>query len=575
VLRRAAFFAAGVATAVLFVLSRGKWSDALIDSGREWMVPDALSRGDVLYRDVVYWFGPFTPYAHSVFFRLLGSNFRSLAIAGAFGAAAVLACLHLALRRVTQPRAAWAWTALAIPALVFMPEAGGAILGMGHRIWHAAGFSLLSLAILARSGVSKKDALTAGCVAGLAGLCRVEWGLAAAAALGVLAFERFGVSKELRSALARMAAGFVGVQAVVFGIFAAFAGPAAFVRDAPVLLFNLPAETASSGAKLTAGGLWRGCLQMLYGAVACAALFLALELFVASRRDRQEVPTLLRRLGLALVVLAVCGAAAGLPGNPFFAGAPLLCAVAAVVGVRTARQPLGAALAAFGVLGVLASHRRFFFLTDAPYVGPPLLFAIVCAAGLTALATDRLRTPLRDGLASLVPAAVALLTAAAFAGRSLDYLSDDRLPIPGTHGMLSAAPGVRAEILRVAETLRRETPAGSGAVVFPEGELVNYLSGRPNPIRHKLYLPGYVTARNEPVILDELDRARPAALVIWPRPVGEYGRGFFGRDYAVSLRRWIDAHYRQEPNIGRQRPQVFFRKPEPLAREDPERTRRP
>jgi hypothetical protein len=38
----------------LFLLSRGKWSDPLIDSGREWIVPDALARGDLLYRDVVY-----------------------------------------------------------------------------------------------------------------------------------------------------------------------------------------------------------------------------------------------------------------------------------------------------------------------------------------------------------------------------------------------------------------------------------------------------------------------------------------------------------------------------------------
>ncbi len=94
---------------------------------------------------------------------------------------------------------------------------------------------------------------------------------------------------------------------------------------------------------------------------------------------------------------------------------------------------------------------------------------------------------------------------------------------------------------------------------FPEGEILNYLSGRSNPIRHKLYLPGYVNSFNEAAIVEELSRASPGALVIWPRPVGEYGNGFFGRDYARSLQGWIDAYYRPEPNISRHEPQLLKR----------------
>ena len=84
-------FAAAVtgATAGLFLVSRGRWSDALIDSGREWIVPDAPARGDVLYRDVVYWFGPLTPHVQAVFLRAFGSNYASLVLAGAHGAGIV------------------------------------------------------------------------------------------------------------------------------------------------------------------------------------------------------------------------------------------------------------------------------------------------------------------------------------------------------------------------------------------------------------------------------------------------------------------------------------------------------
>ena len=79
---------AAAATAALFVVSRGRWSDALIDSGREWIVPDALARGELLYRDVVYWFGPFTPYFQAAFLRAFGSGFTALVAAGAVAGSA-------------------------------------------------------------------------------------------------------------------------------------------------------------------------------------------------------------------------------------------------------------------------------------------------------------------------------------------------------------------------------------------------------------------------------------------------------------------------------------------------------
>ena len=49
--------------------------------------------GQMLYRDVVYWFGPFTPFYHALFFRLFGSSFSTLVLAGAVTSAGVLAAL--------------------------------------------------------------------------------------------------------------------------------------------------------------------------------------------------------------------------------------------------------------------------------------------------------------------------------------------------------------------------------------------------------------------------------------------------------------------------------------------------
>jgi len=534
------------ATLALFLVSRGKWSDAMIDSGREWIVPDALARGELLYRDVVYWFGPFTPYLHAAFFKLLGSSFRTLVIAAVVGSVGALAALYVALRRVTDLREATLWTALAVPTLVFMPNAGGSILGMGYRMWHAATFALLAVAVLVGPAQVRRGrrALLAGGLAGLAGLCRTEWGLVTLLAAGLVVLHREGDRRRVWRDALRLVVGFL----LVFGVISLFgiaAGWSALVRDAPVLLLNLPAETRAHVA-LAGLSAWRdGVWTLLYSAAMWFAVFFLMEIAALRRADPLRARRRLPWLGTLLVLFAAAAwGGGGLSGGLIWSAAPLLCAVSCLVGLRSGRQPATAALVGFGTLGLLLSHRRLFFIADAPYVGPPLLFALVCAAGLCSMAVVRekdaaVRERLRVGVAVLV----VLVIGVAFAARVVEYGTDERVAIRGTAGFLTARPALAREIEDLSATIRARSGDEEGLVVFPEGEILNYLSGRRNPIRHKLYLPGYLNVGNEREILAELEIAAPAAVVIWRRALGEYGAGTFGEDYGGEIRRWIGRNY--------------------------------
>jgi hypothetical protein len=555
--RRRAIAAAGLvlfacATVVLFFVSRGRWSDAIIDSGREWIVPDALARGDLLYRDVVYWFGPFTPYFHALFFRLFGSSFQSLALAGCFGAAGVLASLYFALRQVTDRTQACLWMALAVPVLVFMPYAGGAILGMGFRMWHAAGFGLLAVGLAVRSPQAGSSwmALGSGIAAGFAGLCRTEWGIAALAAACLTAGLRAPRTSAIVSTLFRLLGGFGIAFGGGLGLFVARAGARAVILDAPVLLFNLPAQTREHIAAISVSSWGRGAAQAVYSGSIYVGAFLLIEALALSPGEPTNRRRRLAWFGALLLVFVTAWVVGGFPSGAVFSGAPLLCAASVVAGMRRRRETQGAALAGFGTLGLLASYRRPFFITDGPYVAAPLLFAIVCAAACVTLVREAYPSPGRGRLSSFLAVGLSLVIAIAFAGRLVQYGSDERVAIPGTGGMLSAPRAEADQIRELSDLIRQEAGPGGGVVVFPEGEVLNYLTGRPNPIRDKLYLPGYVTPGNEARIVEELSQASPSALVIWPRPLGEYGSGFFGQDYALSLERWIEARYRPRPVAG-------------------------
>ncbi len=547
-IRPAAFLLVVAGSVALFLVSRGLWSDPLIDSGREWIVPDALSRGELLYRDVAYWFGPLTPYLHAAFFSALGSSFTTLVVAGCVGAAAALAALYLALRRVTEgsPGQALLWTALAIPALVFMPNAGGAILGMGFRIWHAATCGLLAIVLASRAESRGQDlaAVAAGALAALSGLCRTEWGLAAfsAAALVLL---RVRPRTAFRN-LAMAASGFVLVFGGVWGFFLLRIGWTG-LADQPVFLWNIPPETRGhvglAGLRSWRSGVW----NLLYSAAVWLGIAAAIALVALGRGETPPRREAFRRraltLGAALAVAAICAAMGAVPGPVLFGAAPLVCLAGLVAGWREgAGSAGGAALAGLGWMGLLSSHRRFFFLDDAPYVAPPLLFAFACAGALVARAAAREESPAaRERLSSAFAASVGAIVVFAFAGRIAGYASESagRVAIRGTGGMLSARPELARRIEDVAAAIRRDAPSEAGLAVFPEGELLNFLSGRPNPLRQKLYLPGYLDDASEPEIVAGLERTRPA-VVRWLRPTGEYARGLFGSDYGRRVAAWIE-----------------------------------
>jgi hypothetical protein len=543
-----------LATVGLFIVSRGKWSDAIIDSGTEWLYADALSRGQMLYRDVAYWFGPFTPYFLAVFLFLLGSSFRSLAIAGAVGSLATLFALYFALRRVTERLPAGLWTALAIPALVFMPNAGGSILGMGYRIWHPATFALLAIALASRPSPpvgSIAPSIAAGTLCALAALSRMEWGILAMGAVLVCFAVQAGATKPFFRHAALSVTTFVLVTGGVLAGFVALAGGQAVLEDGHLVLLGVSEETRAFLFNFSKIREWpRGMLELIYSTGVWTAAVLLLHVAATGRRDRKRVLRDLTLLAMLAFLLVVCAALGGAAGAVLFSAAPLACIGAAAVG-WSARPDRRAALLGFGVAGILSLHRRPFHIQDGAYIGPSLLFALVCAAALVQHYLEKERDPgVCDRFRVLLDGALVALIAFAFLGRAVQYGRDDRVPIPGTAEMLSARRELVPKLVAISETIRRETRPGEGLVVFPEGGILNFLTDRRNPIRHKLFIPGYLTDANESEVLEELQRSSPAALAVLDRETSEYGRPLFGFSYGKRIRRWMEAEYSLRPLPG-------------------------
>src|SRR5262245_37697668 len=80
--------------------------DAIVDFGREVYVPWRLSEGEVLYRDINYFNGPFSPYFNAGVFKLFGASLRTLKLTNLLIIALAAALLYHVIAQVSDRIAA-------------------------------------------------------------------------------------------------------------------------------------------------------------------------------------------------------------------------------------------------------------------------------------------------------------------------------------------------------------------------------------------------------------------------------------------------------------------------------------
>src|SRR5712692_9688614 len=147
------------------------------DNGRDFVAADLLLHGKMLYRDVVYYFGPLAPWVNSTLFRLFGPSVAALLITGAFVSLAIAMVTYLLARQFLSPGVAALGGVLVVAHAVYgynmfcyaVPYAFAATYGLL--------FSLLALycALRATEQLYSRWDILSGAAAGLALACKQEF----------------------------------------------------------------------------------------------------------------------------------------------------------------------------------------------------------------------------------------------------------------------------------------------------------------------------------------------------------------------------------------------------------------
>lgn len=517
----------------LYLVSFKRWLIPFQDSGRELHVPARLAAGEVLYRDVGYYFGPLPACLDAFALRIFGHDLDVLvALRTALALLGVEALRRLALRLAPDVRAGACAAAFAVAACAFglggawaFPYSVAALEGTAALWW------ALELSLSARTPWRVAAAVLIG---GLGAGTKVEF---LPAAVVVLGFSFFARRPRVEAAAATLAV--AGLGAVPFAVPVLLYGRSALESHGFLVALRAPPAWQSlytrwvlfggNTPEAMRSGAWR---DVLYPSVPLVALALVLA------SARRVPPALLGFLGAAVGVGSIL-----VPGNEelhvLLPMAILIAAAEALLwlasGPAARADGEWTARVAIGLLALTAVARMPLFLRNPIYGAFAAPLALVVAIGWM-------------GRVARSPAFVAGLAAGLALAQCHDRFTEYRdrawewVSLPGARLYL---PPEEARLVLDADALIRERVRPGGyAAILPEPGLLLFTTRRRSPFIDEQFHPQHQDARGEDEMIRALGTRPPEVFIATNRPFGEfgpyaYGHGILDRFARVVLSRYV------------------------------------
>lgn len=480
-----------------------RWLDPIVDTGRDLYIPEQLAHGVKLYRDILYFYPPLTPYLLAAVTAVIGHSIGAYVAIGIAIAAATAAVIYFLALRVANEMAA-VTAAATFAACSIAPQSTW---GTNYIFPYAHAATLAMLFFIAMVAALVVRSLPLAVVFAVA----ATWTKVEYAAFTLIVLAVATIAMKLRP---WVLVSYVAVNAIVFA-FVSFV-----FRDADWLRGNILPDAMAHSASL----------RVFYASVAGFDEWPALlGICIAGSIVLAAIALLLRngRILIAGVLAAIVG------GAGYFFQPWAIVQLALIPLAIKRRGELAVLLAA----SLCASSRVVLHLT-------PIWYGFVFVVPVYALAAYVLFHFLPENGVYTKRASCAWI--AAFAGAALHSLviargaySYKTYPIHTARGVIYDANRDRAAILSA--FAQRHLPS---LVVMPEGLALNYLFETPTPISAYTFTPAEAAdPRAEQRIIDEIAKKNPQWIALVPRDMREFGSRGFGVDYDQRLVAILRAQY--------------------------------
>lgn len=574
---RLALLALAVLFAVLLAASWQRWTQPLLDHGREMNLPARILAGEQLYSDVQFLYGPFAPYFNAFLYRIFGIHLATLKVSGAFCAVLILLMIYWLSRRLMTVWEAALTTGL-VMVICALKSTANYIQPYAYAALYGFVFALASLVCTTAFVQNRRRKLMAwaGVFAGLSLISKPEIALAAWAAAGIALLTE---SISLRKPLAREALSFLLPVAVVFaaayGLILSRVPLEVLLRDNHVLFTNMPPQliyfnrhisglaNVPTSLWFTLGGIsvfgiWAGA-STLIGAVISAIQQ------GKGRRDGIARPEgwgyALKLSGLVLLIAVVWREAAikflKVPNDvtPFASAIFVLPLVIGALGwrvwkARKAEQPIPVqqrmliVLAVFSLFSVLRALLNV--TTTGPYTpffNPGLIVVYLYLLFRAAPAFLAPAPMVRAATQHVLMCLIALLVLGLAVNSAIRFRRINTYEVSSARGRLVTLPEIGQPLAAAIRYAQEHTKPDEYVLALPVATTINFLAARSYPLREEIVHPGFLTDEKEIEAIERIKSRRVPLVLLANQITSEFRDRVFGADYNQELMRWITENY--------------------------------
>jgi hypothetical protein len=563
-------FVARAAIVLIFIFftvyTWGHWGDLQIDCGREVYVPVEILKGRMLYRDLWYPYGPLAPYMQALLVWCFGLHLNTFFCFGLFLNLSITCLIYSLARRLIPPMAALVVSIVCLrqgfSEVLFnyvFPYSYSAVVGLL--------LALVCIYFLFQYVDTRVDRklVFAGLAAGLALLCKQEFGAAALMAIGFVMAWDLVESRSLAGVFRQglMIAPGLLLAMLVYGWFFWKLTPGFMLREN----FSL---SPSSPFMKTVGPRWialqgfRFVPMEMFGTLVTVVSSIAIWFFGAwflsgTVRSRWMLP-----VSACILILVLIGGASPYQAAQFpyslsylvtfpigmYWIAPVIF-IAAIAGLpRGLNRETRCVIALLAVFAMALAARVMFMIMRSRYsvyYDPPLFILFMMA--VTAVLWFGARRLIRRDRLHLINCFMAMDTVLILLVPFPNHLLQP-VPVETPIGTIYSRPAEAVLVPQMVSFVRAQAAAGRRVLILPEFPMLYVMGGMEAPSRWYELVPGMLDSADEKQLIADAESQHVEYVIITNRATFEYGYPYFGIDWGQDIYSWIDANFKQSGEFG-------------------------
>jgi 4-amino-4-deoxy-L-arabinose transferase-like glycosyltransferase len=579
--------------AVTLIASWQRWTQPLLDHGREMNLPARILAGERLYSDVQFLYGPFAPHFNALLYHLFGVHLSVLKVSGAVCAVLILLLIYRIARALMSE-----WESFLAAGLVLvicaLKSTANYIQPYAYAALYGLIFALCSLAVTVNyikrrselrfkaeaalepdtlveadhlkaivegpDYLSKRPerlACLAGLFAGLSLISKPEIALTSlAAAFTALIVESLAERRPLWRDATWFILSVSLITAATYGFILSRTSLRVLLEDNHTLFTKMPEQLIYFNRHISGLAQWPSSLWFSLAGIGVFALWAGLCAMIGAALSRREGEWRgVFKIGLIVALIGAAWREAairlfGVPSDvtPFASAVFLLPALMGfIIRKWSFRQPRLRILLVIAIFSFVSILRAILNVTTTgpytPFFIPGLIIVYLYLLFRVAPALMTKSEPVSLNIRRVTMLLIASLIVGMNVNSAKRLHRLNTFTVTSPRGSFITVPEIGEPLQAAIRYVEEQTAPGDYVLALPIATTINFMANRRYPLREEIVHPGFLEGDNE---LDAIERVKTRdtpLILIANLDTSEFRDRAFGIDYNQRLMRWINENY--------------------------------